>query len=82
MTALSPSRSITVYSVGEALAYRARNLHATASVPLYYLNESNHCPGCSRQQWNVGRSTAECVFCETALPIANKRIVGGMGANG
>lgn len=27
------------------------------------------CPGCGRSQWLVGRSTAECAFCATALPI-------------
>ena len=29
-----------------------------------------HCPGCGRRQWNVGRVTAECASCETALIIA------------
>ena len=33
-------------------------------------NESNHCPGCGKAQWYVGRLTAECVFCGTALPLA------------
>ena len=33
-------------------------------------NEANHCPGCGRAQWYVGRLTAECVFCGTALPLA------------
>jgi hypothetical protein len=36
---------------------------------VYHYGEPNHCPGCGRQQWIVGRVTAECVFCETALPL-------------
>jgi hypothetical protein len=38
---------------------------------LFRPNESNHCPGCGRAQWYVGRITAECVFCHTALPLAD-----------
>lgn len=37
---------------------------------LFRANESNHCPGCGRAQWYVGRITAECAFCGTALPLA------------
>ena len=37
---------------------------------LFRVNEINHCPGCGRAQWYVGRITAECVFCNTALPLA------------
>lgn len=37
---------------------------------LFHANETNHCPGCGRGQWYVGRVTAECVFCGTALPLA------------
>jgi len=28
------------------------------------------CPGCGRSQWHVGRHSAECAFCATALPLA------------
>ena len=38
---------------------------------LFRQNQSNHCPGCGRAQWYVGRITAECVFCQTALPLAD-----------
>ena len=37
--------------------------------PVYKLNSVNPCPGCGRTHWLVGRSTAECAFCATALPI-------------
>lgn len=36
---------------------------------LYRENETNHCPGCGRTHWYVGRVTAECGFCSTALPL-------------
>lgn len=37
---------------------------------VYRRDEANRCPGCGRSHWWVGRSMAECGFCETALPIA------------
>ena len=36
----------------------------------YRPNEVNHCPGCGRTHWYIGRSSAECGFCATALPLA------------
>ena len=36
---------------------------------VYRENEINHCPGCGRTHWYLGRSLAECAFCETALPL-------------
>jgi hypothetical protein len=35
----------------------------------YRHDEVNHCPGCGQTQWIVGRLTAECAFCATALPV-------------
>jgi hypothetical protein len=35
----------------------------------YRENEVNHCPGCGRTHWYVGRVSAECGFCSTALPL-------------
>jgi hypothetical protein len=37
---------------------------------VYRANESNHCPGCGRSQWYIGRVSAECGFCGTAVPLA------------
>ena len=37
--------------------------------PLYHRNAVNHCPGCNQTQWYIGRSSAECAFCGTALPL-------------
>ena len=37
---------------------------------VYRANADNHCPGCGRSQWYIGRVTAECGFCGTAVPLA------------
>ena len=36
---------------------------------VYREHEVNHCPGCGRTQWLIGRVSAECAFCSTALPL-------------
>ena len=40
----------------------ARGYHA-----VYHDGEINHCPGCGRTHWLIGRMSAECAFCGTAL---------------
>jgi hypothetical protein len=42
----------------------ARGYHA-----VYHDGETNHCPGCGRTHWLIGRMSAECAFCSTALPL-------------
>jgi len=37
---------------------------------LYHRGAVNHCPACGRTHWYVGRVSAECGFCETAVPLA------------
>ena len=37
---------------------------------VYHENEINHCPGCGRVHWIIGRVLAECGFCATALPLS------------
>lgn len=37
---------------------------------LYQPDVVNHCPGCGRSHWFVGRASAECAFCFTAIPLA------------
>lgn len=32
---------------------------------------NTHCPGCGRRHWIIGRMTAECAFCGTALLLAD-----------
>ncbi len=36
---------------------------------VYHAGEVNHCPGCGRTHWIIGRLSAECAFCTTALPL-------------
>lgn len=36
--------------------------------------EQTRCPGCGRSHWLVGRATAECAFCATAVPIEPARL--------
>lgn len=43
----------------------------------YRSGDSNHCPGCGRHNWIVGRLMAECAFCGTALILEH---VHGYGA--
>lgn len=43
---------------------------------LYHKDHTNHCPGCGQAQWIVGRSTAECAFCATAIPLDDSRSMG------
>jgi hypothetical protein len=40
---------------------------------VYRANASNHCPGCGRSQWYIGRISAECGFCGTTVPLAEAR---------
>ena len=43
---------------------------------VYRQGEVNHCPGCGRSHWLIGRLSAECGFCATALPLADTGLVG------
>lgn len=45
-------------------------------LPLYHAGEVNRCPGCFRCQWLIGRSTAECAFCGTAIPLEHTGLEG------
>jgi hypothetical protein len=36
-----------------------------------YRGNGQACPGCGRSHWHIGRTSAECAFCMTALPIEN-----------
>ena len=52
-----------------------------AHLMVYREGEVNHCPGCGQAQWYVGRITAECPFCGTALPLQHTGFEGmGIGA--
>ncbi|MFL5900955.1 MAG: hypothetical protein ACJ75S_07115 [Solirubrobacterales bacterium] len=45
------------------------NLASHGYRPAYRVGDAPDCPGCHRSHWLVGRVTAECAFCGTALPI-------------
>jgi uncharacterized protein (DUF983 family) len=45
-------------------------------LPLYHMGEVNRCPGCGRTHWYVGRLSAECGFCGTALALAETGMTG------
>lgn len=38
----------------------------------YRQGATNHCPGCGRTHWLIGRMTAECAFCHTAVMLAEQ----------
>ena len=46
---------------------------------VYREDEVNHCPGCGRSNWFIGRVSAECAFCATALPLteSSTQVAGG-----
>ena len=67
--------------IGHQFDLAKRGYHA-----VYRENEVNHCPGCGRTHWLVGRTLAECGFCATALPLSESyrqataaRVVGRSG---
>ena len=51
---------------GKAFARYLQNPHLRLGYRSYQMN---CCPTCSESQWLVGRSTAECAFCSTSLPL-------------
>lgn len=50
-------------------AIMAREFRPAGCHAVYHDGEVNHCPGCGRAHWLVGRVTAECAFCSTAIPL-------------
>ncbi len=56
---------------------RASNLAIRGYNVVYREHQVNHCPGCGRTHWYVGRLMAECGFCATALPLAEASSRGG-----
>lgn len=48
-----------------------RGFHA-----VYHPGEINRCPSCGRTHWYVGRLSAECGFCGTALALTETGMTG------
>lgn len=63
---------MTTATISAPFALRPRGYSVS-----YHPGEVNHCPGCGRQHWIVGRMVAECAFCGTALSLMH---VHGYGA--
>lgn len=42
---------------------------AARGYAVIYRGGDTVCPGCQRSHWHVGRLSAECAFCSTALPL-------------
>jgi hypothetical protein len=59
-----------VYERAESFA---ANLAQRGHHIVYRANADNHCPGCGRSHWYIGRFSAECGFCGTAVPLAEAR---------
>ena len=53
-----------------SISTRAFNPNTRGYHAVYRDGEVNHCPGCGRTHWLIGRMSAECAFCATALPLA------------
>jgi hypothetical protein len=49
------------------------DLSARGYLVLFRPDQPNHCPGCGHSQWFVGRMSAECGICGTALPLADSQ---------
>ncbi len=60
-------------AAGTLIPAKVRGYHVT-----YRENDTNWCPGCGRSHWYVGRVTAECAFCGTALPMPATSLCGGV----
>lgn len=64
VNALSPSRRFNL------------DLSARGYQVLFRTDETNRCPGCGHSQWLVGRITAECCLCGTAISLAEAELSG------
>lgn len=56
--------------------YGPQSLMARGFQVLFRADQVNHCPGCNGTNWYVGRVTAECGRCGTALPLAEAALTG------
>lgn len=49
------------------------------AIPLYYADTVNHCTSCGHTHWHIGRSTAQCAFCDDAIPLAQSSFPAMLG---
>jgi hypothetical protein len=78
--AASGRKAKTMLRAIEGSGARDRHFPADPAVrgfhAVYRFGEVNHCPGCGRTHWYVGRLSAECGFCATALALAETGMTG------
>lgn len=60
---------LAIFEKADRVDVAARGHHV-----VYRSNETNRCPGCGRANWYVGRITAECSFCGTAIVLADTEL--------
>jgi hypothetical protein len=71
-----PRENVGTEHMSDVMVYERASLGFAAGLAkrghhiIYRVNEANHCPGCGRSHWYIGRVSAECGFCGTAVPLA------------
>jgi hypothetical protein len=48
---------------------------------VYRAEQPNYCPGCGRSHWYIGRLTAECAYCGTAIPMQDLSVQSASGGH-
>ena len=51
-------------------------LRSAVGQATYWKETVNHCPGCGRTSWIIGRFSAECSFCSAAMPLEQTAMLG------
>jgi hypothetical protein len=67
--AVVPIRPYMIAKVAGGHALREPFDPSKRGFAIVYRGAHTPCPGCGRNHWMVGRVTAECCFCATALPL-------------
>lgn len=65
-----PSLTSFGHSVPAPVPHRYASTLQPHYAPTYHADTLNYCPGCSGTHWLIGRMTAQCARCDTALPLA------------
>lgn len=60
---------------------RLRQLRPPRGGQSYTPGHAQNCLGCGRSAWLVCRTTAECAFCGSALPLASSPLNGACSAD-
>lgn len=52
---------------------------ALPTTPIVLYRPGAHCPTCNATAWHIGRRSAQCARCATALPLAPSPFGGERG---